>query len=589
MRKIKNGSMFNVARQHFMIDSLDDLPDVENAYSCAQGDIAELPTGDIYVKADDSALGWKLMGESGSGGPPSVILQEKEVTITDNGTSTITADMGYDGLEKVDLDVQVDPPVLQAKEIEISTNGTTTVTADGAYDGLSSVEIDVSVNPPVLQNKTINILTNTTTLIEADDGYDGLDQVSVTTQVGVVEEKDVNFIDYDGTLLYSYTKADFANLSEMPANPSHARLTAQGWNWTLADAKTYVAANDRLWIGQSYITSSGATEIDIELTNPDLLSPNLIFYLDGTISVDWGDNTTPDTITFSTIGDIRYKKHTYSTTGKYTISIIIEEGSFILSCPILNDDYNVTERFDYVSVYQSSITDMKYGNNITSIGQNLFTNCYSLKTVTLPNTITAIALEAFKECLSLEAIVLPSSLIQIRNAAFSLCESLQIISFPATITTVETQAFTSCGLKDITLPLFSNEDTNLFGSNKKLKSVKNVKYVPNNTFQSCYLLQDIELSNDITSIGNNGFRDARSLQEITIPASVTSIGTYAFYQCYNLQKIHFKPTIPPTITSSSTFLDLDQNCIIYVPTGYLSAYTGATNYPNPVNYTYVEE
>ena len=77
----------------------------------------------------------------------------------------------------------------------------------------------------------------------------------------VVEEKDVNFYDYyDGTIVASYSAADFANLSALPANPSHSGLVAEGWNWTLSDAQTYVAANGGLDIGQTYHTVSGYTE-----------------------------------------------------------------------------------------------------------------------------------------------------------------------------------------------------------------------------------------------------------------------------------------------------------------------------------------
>ena len=43
--------------------------------------------------------------------------------------------------------------------------------------------------------------------------------------------KEVNFLDYDGTILYSYTAAEFAALPSMPANPTHDGLTEQGWNW----------------------------------------------------------------------------------------------------------------------------------------------------------------------------------------------------------------------------------------------------------------------------------------------------------------------------------------------------------------------
>ena len=86
----------------------------------------------------------------------------------------------------------------------------------------------------------------------------------------VRDEDDVIFIDYDGTIVYSYSKGDFAKLTAMPANPVHPGLTAQGWNWTLADAKTQVATYGYLTIGQNYITTDNKTHIDItiESTSP---------------------------------------------------------------------------------------------------------------------------------------------------------------------------------------------------------------------------------------------------------------------------------------------------------------------------------
>lgn len=45
--------------------------------------------------------------------------------------------------------------------------------------------------------------------------------------------KPVRFMDYDGSIVASYTPEEFAELTEMPANPSHDGLTAQGWNWSI--------------------------------------------------------------------------------------------------------------------------------------------------------------------------------------------------------------------------------------------------------------------------------------------------------------------------------------------------------------------
>lgn len=64
-----------------------------------------------------------------------------------------------------------------------------------------------------------------------------------------VPKKDVNFFDYDGTVLYSYTADEFKALNALPANPIHTGLTAQGWNWSLSDAKALVNSIGKCNIG----------------------------------------------------------------------------------------------------------------------------------------------------------------------------------------------------------------------------------------------------------------------------------------------------------------------------------------------------
>lgn len=64
----------------------------------------------------------------------------------------------------------------------------------------------------------------------------------------------------------------------MPANPTHEGLTAQGWNWSLIDAKNYVNKYGKLNIGQMYITSDGKTRLYITLSE-GRTSPILQLYL----------------------------------------------------------------------------------------------------------------------------------------------------------------------------------------------------------------------------------------------------------------------------------------------------------------------
>ena len=146
-------------------------------------------------------------------------------------------------------------------------------------------------------------------------------------QGGKDVDNDVLFLDYDGTVLHDYTAAQFAQLTEMPANPNHTDigLTADGWNWSLADAKAYVATYGALDIGQMYRPTSGKTEIDIDLDDPNYLSPWISFYMSGTVVIDWGDTQT-DTVTESSFAR-KYIQHTYNQTGKYTIKLDKQNGS----------------------------------------------------------------------------------------------------------------------------------------------------------------------------------------------------------------------------------------------------------------------
>ena len=90
--------------------------------------------------------------------------------------------------------------------------------------------------------------------LKTQSGLQKINSVIVAKQ-NPVSPKSVNFYDYDGELVYAYTAEEFTQLSALPTNPTHDGLTAQGWNWSLSDAKAYVAKYGALNIGQTYITS----------------------------------------------------------------------------------------------------------------------------------------------------------------------------------------------------------------------------------------------------------------------------------------------------------------------------------------------
>lgn len=323
----------------------------------------------------------------------------------------------------------------------------------------------------ILNTKIKSILTEKNTKILPENIKAGINILGIIGTYegggGSIVEKDVNFYDYDGTLVNSYTKSEFLALNEMPTNPSHTGLVAQGWNWSLSDAKEYVTDYGVLDIGQTYTTESGNSEFDVEVTAKTGLTVtcNMI----GT--KNWGDGTTDS-----------YNSHTYSRAGKYTITC---DGT----------SYNGSYIFGSSS---SSVIYYPVAARMTkaiSIPNYAFNNCYSLKYVTISNNITSIGSYAFSKCSALKSAVIPNSMTSISNGIFNNCYSLERV----------------CLSKDC---LGGSATSYMFGNCYALKSL----VIPPSAInlygyflQNCYALEKLVIPISITTIANNAFLNCTSI------------------------------------------------------------------------------
>ena len=92
-------------------------------------------------------------------------------------------------------------------------------------------------------------------------------------------------------------------------------------------------------------------------------------------------------------------------------------------------------------------------NSVTSIGDDAFSGCESLQSVTISNSVTSIGYEAFSRCTSLQCVTIPNSVKSIGIGAFSGCESLQSVTIPNSVTSIGDGAFSRCeSLQSITIP-----------------------------------------------------------------------------------------------------------------------------------------
>ena len=233
----------------------------------------------------------------------------------------------------------------------------------------------------------------------------------------------VNFIDYDGTILYGYSETDALSLAELPANPTHSGLNAQGWNWTLAQIKARLSAmpGAPVLVGQKYITDDGKTRIYCHFET-GRLAPYLGLGVNGTVTVDWGDGTDTDTLTGTLLTTAITVQHVFPIAGDYTITLTPTSGSFEFFgmgniTHILKKNTN-TDNLSHV--YANAIQRIEMGEN-ASIGGSAFSDCSSLASITIPDGVTSIDDSAFYNCSSLASITIPDGVTSIGGYAFQGC------------------------------------------------------------------------------------------------------------------------------------------------------------------------
>lgn len=376
-----------------------------------------------------------------------------------------------------------------------------------------------------------------------------------------VPAKDVNFRDYDGSIVASYTKAEFAALTALPAAPVHEGLTFQEWNYTLADAQSYVAANGKLDIGATYTTSDGATRIYITLTE-GRTSPKLSLGVDGTVDIDWGDGSAHDTMTGINLSR-KDATHNYVSPGDYVISITPTEGTTL---SLIGDSFSgsyllysglPTSNARYV--YQNSVNRVNLGQGVVSMASYSLLNLQNLTAITIPQGVKTIGQYAFSQCRVLSYIVIPNTVTSIGASVFRYCYSLLSLMLPKSVTSIGNSICDGCsGIRRMSIP-------------------EGVNTVPYAFFSDCSVLNSLTIPRGITSIGQDAVLSCVSLTSVIIPETVTTIDTGAFRFCYNLTTVKCLSITPPTLQSNS-FNGTPPDLVIYVPAASVDAYKAASGW-----------
>ena len=407
---------------------------------------------------------------------------------------------------------------------------------------------------------------------------------------GGVETQKVNFYDFKGNLAHTYTAEEAAALTEMPEAPTIEGFTFQKWNWSLASIKLWLTKHENddcdLNVGGLYVTTDGHTRIKMHLREAKLASlemPFCIQQMAGTVIIDWGDGSAPETITAAGV-----YSHTWQV-NQYPADVVIDieytpSGStkLVMGRASGNTSYGL---FNNERYYASCVETVELGNNVDfSTYTATFKNCKHLKTINIPFGFSTIGSNAFNGCTNLALTVLPDGITSIGAYAFYNCTNLALTVLPDGITSISNNAFQGCTNLALTvLPdgITSIGNSAFYGCTNLALTVlpDGVTGISNNAFRDCTNLALTVLPDGVTSIGNNAFYNCTNLALTVLPDGVTSIGNSAFYGCTNLALT----VLPDGVTGIDdyAFYNCTNLALTVLPDGVTSignyAFTNCTN------------
>lgn len=381
----------------------------------------------------------------------------------------------------------------------------------------------------------------------------------ITTGGGVVSmpPNNVNFRDYDGTILHSYSKDEFLSLTGMPPLPTREGLICQEWNWDFADAVEYVSEYGGLEVGATYITDDGKTRLYITITAEGRTDVPL--YLNQTVAngvtINWGDGSATQTL--SGTGNVNTTHH-YNTIGDYVISLEVAEGCALTLGQ--KSSAGVFGSSSDPSVYRTMLTKVE-GGKYAKFSSYAFRGCCSLLWVVIPpEGIVRNSSYTFGDCYSLQSVVYPKTMTITGAYELENCCSLWFISYPGTTT-----------------------------------------QMPSAALRYCYSLKSLYIPHKVGSIQTYFARECKSLSSLIIPKNIPSISAFSFYGCVSLVSVKM-PKIStierslfdectsmafydfstfeavPTLSNTSAFSNIPSDCKIIVPDALYDTWIAATNW-----------
>ena len=386
----------------------------------------------------------------------------------------------------------------------------------------------------------------------------------------------VNFVDYDGTLIASYTVEEARNLTALPDFPDHSDigLVADGWSEELEYVKSL---NYGFIIGLHVKPVDNATVIEFigsanetytmkiysdSYNNTDKYKYNLI--------INWGDGETLEDAANSS-SSYKTFTHTYQKTGIYTIRILSQEFFHFYG----SDNSGIFS----TSAHQKQILRVNFSSYIYILSIGGYT--ISLNEITYPkykyNNKKYGKIEGYtgyNARTQIKCLILPHN----ESPCSQNVGGFKVI----TLVCPSEMKYLGYGSRDfqevynITLPetYTSNTDTNYHGSFVSVCKNPTVFLSPNMVLVNLETKWNLAQMNIPTKVVKCKVPEFRTKDSVKLPSSVTSLMTEYYLTWSVLDMTDFD--VPPTIDAGSNFKD--NGTLILLTKDNVDAFKAATNW-----------
>lgn len=367
-----------------------------------------------------------------------------------------------------------------------------------------------------------------------------------------VKEKDVNFFDYDGTLIASYTEAEAKALTSLPTPPEHSGLVFQGWNYTLEEVKANAEMAD---IGALYTTDDGATRLEIEIAEREVVKVSFSQTKAEGVSIDWGFGKSERSAAVA--GDA-CTSYAYEQPGRYTVTLTVDKDCEITlganGSPLICTDYVETD-----GAAHNTLRNAYIGDRVTKFNKSAFLNHYALHSISMNKGVIALGDRSFDSS-SIEFIAIPSGIDTIPYKAFDTCRCLKSISLPVSVQNLEQNSIYQCDvLKRLNLKHITNPQT------------RAVAYDG--------VISEISVNADIAYIPNNFCKACLGLERISFLGKVKIFYSGALSYCYNLKTVDLTHcSAVPTLQDTAILSHHGSDLKILVPAALADEWRQATNW-----------